>query len=551
MAQGLEPRRFRFGPFDFDPDSGELRKHGTRISLARQPADLLAILVSRPGALFTREELRQQLWPGGTFVDFDHGLNVAVTKIRVALGDSAANPEYIETIPRRGYRFIAPVESEVPAAAPREPAPSPAPAPAASALEPAPHGVPSTASPDTETPVQGTATEAPSAPPRAHGRLRTTRHAGRLTAAVVVGVLLAGAWFGLEGLRHRTTDRGWSSPEAHEAWMRGRYLLRSGTEQDCRASIGYFERAIELQPSSAAAHAGLADGYSTMAVVGLVPPNEAVPRARVAARRALELDHTLADAYASLAKVSLYFDWDPETAGREYQRAVTLGRDRPDILLAYSRFLALVGRYPEATAAAREAAALDPLNPDGALAVAWAEYQAGDHDAALSTLRVLLQADPASAGAHMQAAWNHAQKGDCPSALESARRTLALVPMLCEDQQLLPTLAWVLATCGDRDEARRLRDRLREVGARRWVDPVALALAYAGLGETDEAFRLVERAVDVRSPSVVLLRVDPLYSGLRRDARFAEVARCADFDGPSWAAARDAAAFVPRPRTRQ
>jgi eukaryotic-like serine/threonine-protein kinase len=367
----------------------------------------------------------------------------------------------------------------------------------------------------------------------------------------VLGVLLAGAWFGLEGLRHRNAERAWSSPEAHEAWMRGRYLLRSATEQDCRASIGYFERAIELQPSSAAAHAGLADGYSTMAMLGVVPPNEAVPRARVAARRALELDRTLPDAYASLATISLYFDWDPESAGRDYQRAIELGRTRPEILLAYSRFLSLVGRHQEATAAAREAAALDPLSPDGALAVSWSEYQAGDHDAALSTLRVVLQADPALAAAHMQAAWNHAQKGDCPSALESARRALALVPTLCEDQRLLPTLAWVLATCGDRDEARRLSNRLTEVGARRWVDPVALALAHAGLGETDEAFRLVERAVDVRSPSIVLLRVDPLYSGLRSDLRFREVARCADFDGPSWAAARDAATFVPRPRTRQ
>jgi DNA-binding winged helix-turn-helix (wHTH) protein/Tfp pilus assembly protein PilF len=537
MAQGLEPRRFRFGTFDFDPDSGELRTHGTRIPLARQPADLLAILLSRPGALFTREELRQRLWPGGTFVDFDHGLNVAVTKIRVALGDSASSPKYIETIPRRGYRFVADVE------VPPDPVERTA---AGDGDDSAAVGTRQTAP---GTPAVGEGTIPADDPPAVTPPLTPSGHPRRLAIAVLVGVLLAAGWLGLERVR-QPEAAGWSSADAHEAWLRGRYLLRSASEQDCRASIGYFQRAIELEPSSAAAHAGLADGYGALALLGLMPPAEAVPRARVAARRALELDSSLADAHASLAKVALYFDWDPEAAGQRFRSALQLGRTRPEILLAYSRFLALVGRFDEAAAAAREAAAIDPLSPDAPLAVAWSEYQAGRHDQALSTLRILLQIDPSFAAAHMQIAWNHAQKRECPLALEAARRALTLVPVLCEDQLLLPTLAWVLGTCGERAEAERLRDRLDELADRRWVDPTALAIAHAGLGETDEAFRLLERGLDVRSPTVVYLRSDPIYRDLRSDPRFQEVERCAGLQAPTWQAAKSAADFVPRTGTR-
>lgn len=100
----------RFGIFEVDRGSGELRKRGVRIKLQEQPLKILMLLLDRPGEIITREQLRQILWPEGTFVDFEHSLNAAVAKLRQALGDSAENPRFVETIPRRGYRFIAPVE---------------------------------------------------------------------------------------------------------------------------------------------------------------------------------------------------------------------------------------------------------------------------------------------------------------------------------------------------------------------------------------------------------------------------------------------------------
>src|SRR5258708_35740352 len=111
MEPTVRTRRVRFGAFDVDLRSGELHKHGIRLKLQDQPFQVLALLLEHPGDLVTREELRQKLWPAETFVDFDTGLNSAIKKLRDVLGDSAEEPRYIETLPRRGYRFIARVEN--------------------------------------------------------------------------------------------------------------------------------------------------------------------------------------------------------------------------------------------------------------------------------------------------------------------------------------------------------------------------------------------------------------------------------------------------------
>jgi len=117
MADERTAKIARFGLFEVDKVSGELRKDGTRIRLQEQPFRVLAMLLERPGEMITREELRSQLWPGDTFVDFDHSLNTAVNKLREALGDVAANPRFVQTVARRGYRFIAPVQQNGGAAA--------------------------------------------------------------------------------------------------------------------------------------------------------------------------------------------------------------------------------------------------------------------------------------------------------------------------------------------------------------------------------------------------------------------------------------------------
>ena len=119
----------RFGVFELDPRSGDLRRNGLKLKLTGQPFQVLAMLLERPGEVVAREDLQKRLWPADTFVDFDHSLNTAINKIREALGDSADNPRFVETLPRRGYRFIAPVDvgaGLVPALSPADVAPVPA-----------------------------------------------------------------------------------------------------------------------------------------------------------------------------------------------------------------------------------------------------------------------------------------------------------------------------------------------------------------------------------------------------------------------------------------
>lgn len=137
MPPVTEVKIYRFGVFEADARSGELRKNGAKLRLQEQPFQILLRLLQNPGEVVTREDLRQQLWPADTFVDFDHSLNTAIAKLRDALGDSAASPRFLETLPKRGYRFLASVEVAGTTAPPVAPAPMTA-APAATAGHPLP-----------------------------------------------------------------------------------------------------------------------------------------------------------------------------------------------------------------------------------------------------------------------------------------------------------------------------------------------------------------------------------------------------------------------------
>lgn len=140
MTDPRPDRRYRFGAFEADGATGELRRQGIRIKLNAQPFQMLLMLLERPGELLTREEICRRLWPDGTFVDYEHGVNAAVNRIREALGDKASSPRFVETLARRGYRFLAPVERIAPSENPSPPAPaflSPAPS-EQTAMEPAP-----------------------------------------------------------------------------------------------------------------------------------------------------------------------------------------------------------------------------------------------------------------------------------------------------------------------------------------------------------------------------------------------------------------------------
>ena len=289
-------RVFRFGVFELDAQSGELRRHGLKIRLPDQAFQILQLLLDRRGAVVTREELRQRLWTTDTFVDFDVGVNSAIRKLREALDDSAENPRFVQTLPRRGYRFIASVQ---PAATDRIPEPAAG--------------------------VIATAGDA----------VRRRLIAGGLALAVTIAIATLaliyerGWWPASQGTAR--AERPWAvNPEAYDAYLKGVSVAGRGTYDGFRHAVAYFEDAVARQPDFAKAHAALAQAQLQFLFGGPLSPREAIPKAEAAALRALQLDETAALAHSTLGAILHSFYWQWEEGDKEFARARDLSAKSVD-----------------------------------------------------------------------------------------------------------------------------------------------------------------------------------------------------------------------------
>ncbi len=409
------PRILRFGVFEVDLRSGELRKHGLKIKLQEKPLQVLATLLEHPGDVITREELRRKLWSEDTFVDFEHSINIALNKLRAALSDSAKNPRFVETLARHGYRFIAPVDKRVQA--------SPPSGKVMLAVLPFEN---LSNDPRQNYFSEGLTEEMITQLGRMHPRrlgviARSTamHYQGTQKRADQIGQEL-GVGYILEGSVRRAIDRVritaqliqvsdqthlWAETydrkladvldiqrevarriakslavellpdqqtalsrtstrdsEAHEAYLKGRYFWNKRTEEGFQKAIVHFEQAIARDPDYALAYTGLADCYETLALYGGLLPREAALRAKTAASKALEIDGKLAEAYTSLGFAQLQFDWDWPGAEREFKQALDLNPNYVTGHHWYGLFLALMGRFEEAFAQMRHCLDLDPLS---------------------------------------------------------------------------------------------------------------------------------------------------------------------------------------------
>ena len=331
---------YRFGVFELDAEAQELRRSGSRVRLAGLPVRLLTHLVERRGEIVTREELRRALWSDGTLVDFEHGLNNAINKLRLALRDSPAAPIYIETLPRRGYRFIAALEDR---AAP--------------------------------------------APPPANGRWRWA-----VPAAIAVLVIAAVA---LTVQRQALSSRA----SAHEAYVRGREEIAADHPEAVTRARAYFERAIRLDRDFAAAHCGLAIALNRAGVFGITDPDLAHREAMAAANTALRLDPRLAEAYVARATARFRLSWDWEGADADLREAIRLDPNFVKPHQTWAQLLVARGRWREALHEIGTARQLDPLavslrRDEGVIL-----FHARQFDAAISRLRGVVGSDPRDAAA--------------------------------------------------------------------------------------------------------------------------------------------------------
>ena len=573
------PQVLRFDVFELDVRVGELRKRGTKLRLQGQPLQVLGVLLKRPGVLVTREELRAEIWPADTFVDFDHSLHNAIARIRESLGDSADTPRYIETLPRRGYRFIERVDEVKPEASTLH---------VSRSREFDPRGIQAVAvlplqdlsgDPDRDY-FADSMTEAlitslaKISALRVISRTSAMQYKGAKKSlpqiarelnvdAVIEGtVLRSGERVRITAqLIHATSDQHlWAesyerdfrdilslqseiarqvanqvriiltpeelarlgsarqiNPEAHDWYLRARYYWNKRTEESVKKGLSYFHRAIDSDPTYAQGYAGLADSYNILGYYNALPPMEAYPKGKAAALKALALDNSLAEPHAALGVVKRDFEWDWSGAEVEFQRAIELN---PGCVEAYhwrSTLLSMLGRHAEALREKKRALAIDPLSVVIRTDLARMCYFARDYDLSLEHYRSALDMDPNFGSAHLWLAQVYQQKGLYEEAISSLKSG---VHLSSDSTYALAKLGLGYAMAGRCDEARAVLNRLNALSSQRYVSPYDIALVHLGLRKNDEAFTWLQRAFEQRSIWIGYLNVEPQLDPLRSDQRF-------------------------------
>jgi TolB-like protein/Tfp pilus assembly protein PilF len=563
-----------FGVFEADLRAGELRRNGLKVKLQEQPFQILAMLLKRPGEIVTREEVRARLWSADTFVDFDHGLNSAIQRLRDALGDSAENPGFVETVARRGYRFIAPVASRVLLARRHEAIDSVAVLPFAN----------DSGDPNTEYLSDGITDSlinnlsqistlrviARSTMFRYKGKDADPQRAGcdLHVCAVVSGRLLqrgsslivqaelmdvatgSQLWGGQynretedvfvlqddlsskisEKLRlrltgdekQRLTKRYTEDAEAYRFYQKGRYHWNKRTPEGVKKAIEYFHQALDKDPAYSLAYAGLADTYAYLSFFHVVPPREAMPKAKTAAAKALEIDDHLAEAHVALGYVSFTYDGDWPAAGKHFEEALALNPAYSRAHTFYPFYLSSLGRSEEALAVARRALDFDPASPAVSHSLAVQLYFARQFDQAINQAHNTLELDANFAISYALLGEVFVSKGMYREGLLALEKYSALSRSSATS---LALLGYSHARLGERSQALRMIEELQTASKQNFVPAFFFALVYAGLEDKDRAFTWLEKAYEERSNRLAYLKVEALWDPLRSDSRFADLLR--------------------------
>jgi eukaryotic-like serine/threonine-protein kinase len=321
--------------------------------------------------------------------------------------------------------------------------------------------------------------------------------------------------------REQLTKRDTENPAAYREYVLGRHFWNQRSGAQVRKALQHFERAIELDPNYALAHAGIADSYIAFATFRVRPGKEAYVRARAAAVKALELNPALEEAHSVLAMVSLYHDWDWATAEREFKRAVSLKPDDATTRLRYGLALAWFDRFDEGRREIAKGLEVDPGSPLLNYSAAQILYWARRYEQAIEEYRKALSVDPNFFGTYTLLGEAYVQKGSYDEAVAAFKKAIDL-----GDSDLPKAdLAYAYAVSGRTREARKILAELTDRSRRTYAPPFEVAIAYVGLGDHDQAFAWLEKAYQERERAMLSLRVNPRLDPLRSDPRFADLLR--------------------------
>src|SRR5437016_6686160 len=312
-----------------------------------------------------------------------------------------------------------------------------------------------------------------------------------------------------------------ANPEAYQLYLKGRFYWNKRTGEALKKSIEYFNQAIEKDPSYALAYSGLADDYVLLPNYAGGLPRETFPKAKASAKRALELDETLGEAHVPLAVALYRFDWSFSEAEGEFQRAIELNPNYATAHQFYGEYLAAVGHFEKGIAELKRAQELDPLSLIINADLGKAYFYARRYDQAGEQLRKTMEMDQSFQTAHFYLGMVYVMKGSFPDSIAEYQRA----KQLNDDPRMLGLLGHAYAVSGQRDEALKTLDQLKENAGQRYVSPYSFALVYAGLGDKDQAFQWLEKSRQDRTPYLSTIKVDPLLDNLRSDPRFAELMR--------------------------
>jgi TolB-like protein/Tfp pilus assembly protein PilF len=326
--------------------------------------------------------------------------------------------------------------------------------------------------------------------------------------------------------RRRFAKRDTENIETYHLYLKGRFFWSKYTGEGINRSIEYYQQAIDADPAYALAYVGLAEAYYALSTTYL-PPGEAMPKARAAAMKALEIDETLSEAHSTLGMIGMLYDWDWTEAERAYQRAIQLSPENAMAHQRYGMYLDLMGRFDEGMAEMKLAQELDPLSLPINVNIGVTFYLMGQYDRAIAQYKSALEMDPSFALAHHHLAQVYTMQGRFPEALAEFQKA----KLLEESAFALGHLGRIYAMMGKRSEALKILNRLKELSKQFYVSPYRMTMIYAALDEMDRAFEWLEKAYLDRSAELAWLNIFPVPGNLRSDPRFTELLRRIGFPG--------------------
>jgi len=312
------------------------------------------------------------------------------------------------------------------------------------------------------------------------------------------------------------------NPEAYQAYLKGRFFWDKRTPEGFNKGIEYFNQAITIDSSYAPAYAGLADCYNLLNDYDILSPAETVPQAKAAAQQALAIDSTLSEAHASLGFALARYDWDWQGAEQELQRAIKQKPNCADAHHWYALQLTMMGRFQEAMTEINKAQQLDPLSLIINANIGWIYYFERNYDLAEERLQRVLEMDPNFMSAHVKLGWVFEQQERYEQAIEQFNIALHISG---DEANVIALFGNSYARCGQKTEAIKIITKLIEQSKQRYISPYWIAMIYACLGENDNAFKWLNKALEERSSGLLWIQVEPKLDRLRSDKRFSELLR--------------------------